>query len=149
MVPTLSALAKTGACRHGCGIPDDALEKAKSMTKRHQSSFKQAHRRGLLIAMGTDAGTPFNHHGDNAQELERMVALGMSPMEAIIASTSAAAQLLGIADQVGAIARNKEADLLLIDGNPLRKIEVMHDRACLIGVMKAGRFVAGPLSHSR
>jgi imidazolonepropionase-like amidohydrolase len=147
MVPTLSALATTGACRRGCGIPDDALDKAKAMTKRHQSSFKQAHHRGLLIAMGTDAGTPFNHHGDNAQELERMVALGMSPMEAILASTSAAARLMGIEDQVGTLARGKGADLLLVDGNPLRSINVLRDRSRIVGVMRAGRFVAGPLSQ--
>ncbi|HKT36290.1 MAG TPA: amidohydrolase family protein [Nitrospira sp.] len=149
MVPTLSALATTGACRRGCGIPDDALEKAKAMTKRHQASFRQAHRRGLLIAMGTDAGTPFNHHGANAQELERMVALGMSPMEAIMAATSAAARLIGIAAEVGTLAEGKEADLLLIDGNPLRKIDVLRDRRRIVGVMKAGRFVAGPLSESQ
>jgi imidazolonepropionase-like amidohydrolase len=145
MVPTLSALATTAACRRGCGIPDSALEKAKAMTKRHEASFRQAHARGLLIAMGTDAGTPFNRHGENAQELERMVAFGMSPMEAIIASTSAAARLIGVDDQVGSIARGKEADLLLIDGNPLRKVELLRDRSRIAGVMKAGRFVAGPL----
>jgi imidazolonepropionase-like amidohydrolase len=146
MVPTLSALATTGACRRGCGIPDDALDKAKAMTKRHQSSFRQAHHRGLLIAMGTDAGTPFNHHGDNAQELGRMVALGMSPMEAILASTSAAARLIGLEGEIGTIAPGKEADLLLIDGNPLRRIDVLRDRRRLVGVMQAGRFVAGALA---
>jgi imidazolonepropionase-like amidohydrolase len=148
MVPTLSALATTGACRRGCGIPDDALDKAKAMTKRHQSSFRQAYHRGLLIAMGTDAGTPFNRHGDNAQELERMVALGMTPMEAIIASTASAARLIGIHDQIGTIARTKEADLVLIEGNPLRKIEVLRDRGRIVGVMKSGRFVAGPIAES-
>jgi len=117
------------------------------MTKRHQASFRQAHRRGLLIAMGTDAGTPFNAHGDNAQELERMVAYGMSPMEAIIASTAAGARLIGIDDRLGTIARGKEADLLVIDGNPLRNIAVLRDRARIVGVMKAGQFVAGALSN--
>ena len=146
MVPTLSALAKTGACRRGCGIPNDALDKAKAMTKRHQSSFRHAHDRGLLIAMGTDAGTPFNHHGDNAQELERMVALGMSPMEAILASTSAAARLVGLETEIGTIAPGKEADLLVVEGNPLRRIEVLCDRSRLVGVMQAGRFVAGALA---
>lgn len=148
MVPTLSALATTGACRRGCGIPDDALEKAKAMTKRHQSSFRQAHQRGLLIAMGTDAGTPFNYHGDNAQELERMVAYGMSPMEAILTSTSAAARLIGIDDQVGTIEPGKQADIVFIEGNPLKKINLLRDRSRIVGVMKAGRFVAGPLSKS-
>ncbi len=147
MVPTLSALATTAACRRGCGIPDSALDKAKAMTKRHQGSFKQAHRRGLLIAMGTDAGTPFNFHGENAQELERMVAFGMSPMEAILASTSSAARLIGIQDKVGTIERGKEADLILIEGNPLKKIELLRDRSKIVGVMKAGTFMAGPLTE--
>jgi len=149
MVPTLSALATTAASRRGCGIPDSALDKAKALTKRHQSSFKLAHRRGLLIAMGTDAGTPFNFHGDNAQELDRMAALGMSPMEAIMASTSAAARLIGIQKQVGTIARGKTADLLIIDGNPLRTIELLRDRSRIMGVMQGGKFVAGPLAEKR
>lgn len=146
MVPTLSALATTAACRRGCGIPESALEKAKSMTKRHQESFKNAHRSRILIAMGTDAGTPFNYHGDNAQELERMVALSMTPMETIVASTSAAARLIGIQDSVGTLAKGMQADLVVIDGNPLKRIELLRDRSRIMGVMQAGRFVAGPLS---
>ena len=146
MVPTLSALATTAACRLGCGIPESALDKAKSMTKRHQVSFKNALRDGIQIAMGTDAGTPFNFHGENAQELERMVAFGMSPMQAILASTSAAARLIGIHDQVGTIEKGKLADLLLFKGNPLRRIDLLRDHSRIIGVMQSGRFVAGLLA---
>ena len=79
MVPTLSALATTASCLATCGIPESALTKAKSMQARHELSFKKALRAGINIALGTDAGTPFNHHGENAQELERMVALGIEP----------------------------------------------------------------------
>ena len=117
------------------------------MTKRHHVSFKNALRDGIQIAMGTDAGTPFNFHGENAQELERMVALGMSPMQSILASTSAAAQLIGIQDQVGTIEKGKLADLLLFKGNPLRSIEQLRDRSRIIGVMQAGKWVVGPLSR--
>ena len=148
MVPTLSALATTAACRPGCGIPENALEKAKAMTQRHAASFKKAHRSGILIAMGTDAGTPFNYHGENAQELDRMVAFGMSPMEAIKASTSAAARLIGIQDHVGTITKGKTADLVVFDGDPLRRIELLRDRNRIAGVMQAGKFVAGPLSRT-
>ena len=147
MVPTLSALATTAACKRGCGIPDSARDKAKAMTKRHQASFKQAVRTGLRLAMGTDAGTPFNYHGDNAQELERMVALGMSPMASIVASTSAAAELIGLDQRLGTVERGKQADLLLVDGDPLKRIDLLQDRSRIVGVMKAGRFVAGPLSR--
>ena len=148
MVPTLSALATTAACRPGCGIPENALDKAKAMTKRHAVSFKNAVRDGIPIAMGTDAGTPFNFHGENAQELERMVSFGMSPMQAILASTSAAARLIGIQDQVGTIEKGKLADLLLFEGNPLRRIDLLRDRSRIIGVMQSGRFVTGPLSST-
>ncbi|MBH0203484.1 MAG: amidohydrolase family protein [Nitrospira sp.] len=141
MVPTLSALATTAACRPSCGIPESALEKAKAMTKRHRASFKSAHQGGIAIAMGTDAGTPFNYHGENAQELERMVAFGMTPMEAIVASTATAARLIGIQDSVGTL-----TDLVILKGNPLRRIEVLRDRDKIIGVMKAGKFVSGPLA---
>jgi imidazolonepropionase-like amidohydrolase len=145
MVPTLSALATTAAGRPGCGIPASALDKAKAMTKRHQGSFRKAHTSGLLIAMGTDAGTPFNYHGDNAQELERMVALGMTPMEAIVTSTASAARLIGIQDSVGVLKKGMQADLVVLAGNPLRRIELLRDRSRIMGVMQAGRFVAGPL----
>ena len=148
MVPTLSALATTAACRPGCGIPESALAKAKSMTKRHQASFKAAHQNGIAIAMGTDAGTPFNYHGDNAQELERMVAFGMTPMEAIIASTATAARLIGIQDSVGTLTKGMEADLVILKGNPLRRIEMLRDRDKIVGVMKAGKFVSGPLART-
>lgn len=146
MVPTLSALATTASCRRGCGIPDSAREKAKAMTARHQRSFRAAHRNGLLIAMGTDAGTPFNCHGDNAQELERMVALGMTPMEALVCGTSQAATLLGLEQEIGTIERGKLADLLIVDGDPSKRIELLRRRERLVAVMQRGRLVGSPLT---
>jgi len=147
-VPTLSALATTAACRRGCGIPDSVLEKARGMTKRHQRSFAQAYRSGVRIAMGTDAGTPFNFHGANAQELERMVALGMPAMDAILSATAEAAALLGLQDTIGTIQPKRQADLLLVSGNPLKRIGVLCEPDRIVGVMKAGRFVAGPLAQA-
>ena len=148
MVPTLSALATTAACPTGCGIPDSARSKAKNMVKQHEKSFRAAVRRGVPIALGTDAGTPFNHHGENAQELERMVALGMTPMDAIMTSTSSAARLLRLSDEIGTIEVGKQADLLVVEGNPLRNIGLLLKQERIVGVMQRGRFVAGPLSQA-
>ena len=147
MVPTLSALATTAGCGLACGIPASALTKAKSMQARHEASFKKAATAGIAIALGTDAGTPFNYHGENAQELERMVALGMTPAEAIVSATSAAAALLGLDNTLGTIEPGKEADLLVIDGNPLKRVSLLRNRDKLLGVMQAGRFVSGPLAR--
>jgi imidazolonepropionase-like amidohydrolase len=147
MVPTLSALATTADCGLTCGIPEPAVLKARTMRARHEASFKRAHRSGIPIAFGTDAGTPFNHHGENAQELDRMVALGMSQMEAIVAATASAARLLDIEHLVGTIEVGKQADLVIVDGNPLKKISLLRDRDRIMGVMQAGRFVSGPMAH--
>ncbi|MBA2486382.1 MAG: amidohydrolase family protein [Nitrospira sp.] len=148
MVPTLSALATTAACPADCGIPDSARTKARNMVTQHEKSFRAAVRRGIPIAFGTDAGTPFNDHGENAQELERMVALGMAPMEAIMTSTSAAARLLGLDQEIGTIAAGKQADLLFVEGNPLRNIGVLLKKERIAGVMQRGRFVAGQLMNA-
>ncbi len=146
MVPTLSALATTAEHGLPCGIPEPVVQKAQGMRARHEASFKNAHMSGIRIAMGTDAGTPFNHHGENAQELERMVSLGMSPLEAIAAATSQAAMLLGIQDSVGTVEAGKIADLLIVEGDPIKKITLLRDRDRIAGVMQAGKFVSGPLA---
>lgn len=138
MVPTLSALATTAACPLHGGVPASAVEKAKHMQARHEVSFKTALRHGVRIALGTDAGTPFNYHGENAQELDRMVALGMSPMEALTASTSGAAELLGLRDRIGTIEAGKQADLVLVDGDPSRRIGILRNRARMLGLIKRG-----------
>jgi imidazolonepropionase-like amidohydrolase len=56
--------------------------------------------------------------------------------------------LIGIQDQVGTIEKGKLADLLLFEGNPLRRIDLLRDRSRIIGVMQAGKFVAGSLSKT-
>ena len=146
MVPTLSALATTAGCPLGAGVPESVVKKAKDMSARHEASFKKAHKRGVWIAMGTDAGTPFNYHGENAQELERMVALGMTPMEAILSATASAAALLGLEDRIGTIQPGKQADLIIVEGNPLKRIGLLRNRSRLAGVMLQGRLVSGPLA---
>jgi imidazolonepropionase-like amidohydrolase len=129
-------------------MPPSVFTKAKQMRTRHEASFKRAYRSGLAIAMGTDAGTPFNHHGDNAQELERMVALGMTPMDALISATASAARLLGLDHEIGTVEAGKTADLLIVEGNPLSRIVLLRDRSKIAGVMRAGRFLAGPLASA-
>ena len=82
LVPTLSALKNILAAGDH-GIPDYMLEKAARVSESHQRSIKMFYQAGGRIAMGTDAGTPFNRHGENAQELRHMVDVEISPMDAI------------------------------------------------------------------
>jgi imidazolonepropionase-like amidohydrolase len=83
----------------------------------HGESFRRAIDAGVRIAMGTDCGIV--PHGENLRELELMVERGLSPAQALVAATSGAAALLGIADSVGTIETGKRADLVVVDGDPL------------------------------
>jgi imidazolonepropionase-like amidohydrolase len=85
-----------------------------------------AHRCGVAIAMGTDAGTPGNHHGDNMQEVVRMVRdAGLTPSEAIVASTLNPARLLGQEAELGSLEPGKVADLVGFAADPLGDIEAL------------------------
>lgn len=77
-----------------------------------------AHRAGVKIAFGTDAGV--FEHGRNGEEAELMVRLGgMSPRQVLISATTGAADLLGIANEVGTLESGKSADLIAVEGDPL------------------------------
>jgi len=116
-VPTASALA--GIVEHGvdAGIPEWAVEKAEAAEREFASSFEYALDEGVPIAMGTDAGTPFNFHGDVPRELALMVEYGLSPEAALEAATVNAADLLGL-DDVGLVRPGYAADLVVLPADP-------------------------------
>jgi imidazolonepropionase-like amidohydrolase len=95
--------------------------------------LEKAYPRGVKIAFGTDAGV--SKHGRNADEFELLVKHGMPPAEAIKAATVNAADLLGIADQVGSLTPGKYADLIAVSGDPLVDVKVLKQVSF---VMKAG-----------
>jgi len=136
LVPTLSAL-KNILSGSDEGIPDYVLEKAARVSESHQRSIKMFYEAGGRIAMGTDAGTPFNHHGENAQELRYMVDVGISPMDAITFSTANAADLMHL-EETGRIREGAVADLLVVAGNPLEDIDAIADRTHHRLVIKRG-----------
>ncbi len=78
---------------------------------------------GVRIAFGTDAGV--SHHGRNADEFLLMVEHGMTPMTAIQAATVNAADLLGLASQIGTIEAGKSADIVAVRGDPLADVGVL------------------------
>ena len=144
LVPTLSALRNILDNKHK-GIPDYILEKTERVAGVHKESFQRFYELGGKIAMGTDAGTPFNLHGDNLQELRFMVECGMSPTDALITATSNAADLIGLPDQ-GAVAAGKLADFVIVDGDPTADITCAADPANHRAVFKNGIQVGGALA---
>jgi imidazolonepropionase-like amidohydrolase len=122
-----------------CALEKSDLAMSGGKTSRlalHEVSFKKALSAGVKIAFGTDAG-PFPH-GTQAIEFEWMTRYGMSPLQAIQAATINAADLMGWADQIGAIEPGKFADIIAVDENPLTDIKQLeHVRF----VMKGGSVV--------
>src|SRR4029078_1362076 len=76
-------------------VAEWAMAKARLMETAMADSFGRARKAGVRFVLGTDAGTPFNRHGDNAHELELMVRLGLDPVVGLRAATRNGAELLG------------------------------------------------------
>ena len=116
-VPTVSALR--GIVENGveAGIPEDAVAKAEDAADRFDDAWDHALEADVPIAMGTDAGTPFNFFEDIPRELTHMADHGLAPDAALEAATVNAADLLGL-DDVGRVAEGHRADLVVLDGDP-------------------------------
>jgi imidazolonepropionase-like amidohydrolase len=94
-----------------------ALDQLRNITA---NNFRKALAAGVWIVMGSDAVAGL--HGENAKEIEWMVKAGMTPAQAIRAATADAAQLMGWQDRVGTIEAGKFADLIAVEGDPLKDI---------------------------
>jgi len=94
-----------------------ALEQLKGITA---DNFRKALSAGVWIVMGSDAVAGL--HGENAKEIEWMVKDGMTQAQAIRAATADAAKLMGWQDRVGTLETGKFADLIAVDGDPLKDI---------------------------
>ncbi|MGA9162515.1 MAG: amidohydrolase family protein [Actinomycetota bacterium] len=136
-VPTISAIR--GIVDHAGEVPAYAVEKARAMTELAREAFARSVRLGVKIACGTDAGTPFNPHGNATEELVRMVEWGMTPLQAMRSATSSAGELLRLPD-AGIVRAGAVADLVLYDANPLESIDAVRKPSA---VWKAGELVAG------
>jgi imidazolonepropionase-like amidohydrolase len=86
-------------------------------------SLRKAVPAGVKIAFGTDAGV--SKHGRNADEFELLVKYGMTPVEALKAATINAADLLGLAGEIGTIEAGKSADIIAVQGDPLTDVTVL------------------------
>lgn len=135
LVPTISAGKFVAEKAKIPGYyPDVIVPKALEIGPMIQNTFAKAHKKGVNIAFGTDAGV--SHHGENAREFEFMVEAGMSEIDALLSATKNAASLMRISDQLGGITTGKLADIIAVDGNPMEDISVMNK---VVFVMKNGK----------
>ena len=122
------------------GIPDYVVDKIRYFATAHYSGLQKAYKSGVKIMLGTDAGTPYNFHGCNADELWRFVRDGgFTPMDAIKAGTSVAAEGLR-QDDIGVLDEGKTADILIVNGNVLSDVRIL-SRQENIAVIHNGKLI--------
>ena len=137
LVPTLSApYWIIEAARAGRPIPAAMVAKTERIYEVHRASVGRAAAAGVKMAMGTDAGTPYNRHGDNLGEIELLVDAGLTAADAWRTATAGAAALLGLGDEIGTIEAGKRADLIAIAGDPFADVRGLPQR--IKWVMQAG-----------
>ncbi|MCJ7773351.1 MAG: amidohydrolase family protein, partial [Desulfobacterales bacterium] len=124
------------------GTPDFYVKNCRMAVEALQNNLQRWVKAGVKITLGTDAGgVPLFTHGENAEELEYMVRLGINPLDAIIASTKHSAECLHLDHRLGTLAPGKEADLLIVEGNPLSDIKILSKKEKIRGVLRGGKKV--------
>jgi imidazolonepropionase-like amidohydrolase len=111
-------------------------ERGRMLQAHHIESIQRALQAGVPIVAGTDAGG--HQHGINARELQYLVEAGLSPMQALQAGTGWAAACLGMEDEIGTLEAGKWADLLLVEGDPLKDISILQQQDRIQLVLKGG-----------
>lgn len=140
LVPTLLAPVAVVEIAEATGrVSEWALRKAKESIDAHRDSIRRAYKAGVRIAMGTDAAVM--PHGTNLRELGLMCGIGMTSMEAIVATTKTAAECLGWQDRIGTVQAGKLADVIVTKTDPLADVRSLEDTANVTLVMKGGQIV--------
>ncbi len=139
LIPTITAGMTAAELGQRPGyFPEVVAKKAREIGPLMIDMFKRAYSKGVPIGFGTDAAV--FKHGDNAREFEYMVQGGMKPMETIQCATSVNAMILEKSDQFGRIRAGLLADIIAVDGDPLKDISELRD---INFVMKEGEVYKG------
>ena len=136
LVPTMLASETAVQQARSGALPAATIAKAEQAVAGARSSHILAIRRGVKIAFGTDTGV--SRHGDNAKEFALMIDRGMTPMAAIVAATTAAAEALGQPGRLGQLTPGLPADLIAVSGDPLSDVTRLEQVSF---VMKLGKVV--------
>lgn len=146
LIPTLTAVHAIISQEKDAGIPEFIVEKIIRVQPHIANSLRIAKEAQIPVAMGTDAGTPYNVHGKNLMEIILLTKNGYQPREAFRAATQISARVLGLDHKIGTIQEGKLADLVAIKGNPLEDIDSLIDETSILMIMQGGKLIKDLIS---
>ncbi len=126
------------------GLPDFFINNLREAENAINDTVKRAYKLGVTIASGSDfmGSHPLSPLGEEcAIELSLLVKAGLTEMDAIVAATKNNAYTLGILDKVGTIEEGKIADIIIVDGDPLKKINILQNKKNIHTVIKNGEII--------
>ncbi|SDD34709.1 amidohydrolase family protein [Actinokineospora iranica] len=115
-----------------CATFNPRLAAHPEFAERRRQVVTDMRERGVRFISGTDAGVAGTPHRDHAAALLAMAGYGFTPAEVIRAATADAATALGVGDRTGSLAPGKDADLLLVDADPLTDLTALRDPALVV-----------------
>jgi imidazolonepropionase-like amidohydrolase len=162
---TIAAMAERGVClcptllaleywrRKPEAMPEyirrpDVMARVEVIQEQLALTVERAYRAGVRVVSGSDQRGVRFPIGGNAGEIVLLNEAGLSQVDALRAATSHAADLLGLGDRVGRLRPGFDADILVIAGNPLVDLHLLHDASAIRYVFKHGKPVSHPQSHT-
>lgn len=141
LVPTLANYWNAMEKGKAAGRPQKAIDNHLRIHEFHIRSVQKAIEANLCIVAGSDSGAVYFPQGGVREEIVRFVEIGMSPMDAIKTATYNAARCLDIEETVGTLEEGKQADLLILEQNPLENISIIKETENVVTVIKNGKIV--------
>lgn len=143
LVPTLLLIANLADFGDLVGATPEMRDACKRLLEKSADSYHRAHEAGVIFAMGTDTGFAVTPYGEwHARELELLIQYaGLSPMEAIQAGTRNGAKMLNLEGKIGEIKPDMLADIIVVNGDPLKDIRVLQDKRNIEVVIKDGKVI--------
>ncbi|NHJ48167.1 MAG: amidohydrolase family protein [Asgard group archaeon] len=143
LIPTQAALVNLSKTEINQHMPPEVQKKIEEVSVISKENHCMAFKKGVLIALGTDAGTPGNYHGETAQEIRYMVEnVGMSTTQALQTATIESAKAIQLDDKIGSIEIDKIADITICDKNPFDDVSVLEKIKNISYVIKDGIIMA-------
>lgn len=143
VVPTRAAIVCLASSEIHKQMPPEVQTKIMECYNKAKESHKIALEKGVKFAIGTDAATPGNWHGNTGLEMKLMVDdIGMTPIQALQAATLEGAKAIWMDETIGSIEKDKFADMVICEKNPLEDISAVVDPKNFSYVIKDGKVMA-------